>query len=506
MFYVRAFLFFSMPKYLTILCFVCVPLIGYGQKYFQLSPAIQAAYHKVIALKLEEAQVELDMIKVLEPDNLLVYHIENYIDFFRVFIGEKSEDYERFKSSKKLRLTLIKQGPDNDPFYLFSQAEVLLQSALLRLKFEEYFGAFNDVSKAYEALEYNTKRFPDFIANRKSLGILHAMVGSIPESFRWGVKILGMDGTIAQGKEEIESVLSYAQTQPFLFVEETIAMYAYVLLHLSKEPETAWETINRKEIDPKVSLLACFVKANIALRTGRTEAAITILSQKPIGIEYYVFPQLEYMKGLAKLYQLDKDAKKHFEEFLKWFKGRNYIKDTYQKLAWYDLIFEHGRHYETYMSKCAKNGYEQVDEDKSAMYDAQYGDRPSVPLLKARLLFDGGYYERSLQILKASDELAILDNSEGLEWRYRLGRNYHALKRYDLAIESYKNVLTWESRSASYMVANAALQLGMIYETQRDYRNAEVFFRRCLELHPDRYASSLNQKARAGLDRVKASR
>ena len=50
-----------------------------------------------------------------------------------------------------------------------------------KLKFEEYFTAFNEVSKAYKLLTENQYRHPSFVANKKSLGILHAIIGTIPD-------------------------------------------------------------------------------------------------------------------------------------------------------------------------------------------------------------------------------------------------------------------------------------------------------------------------------------
>ena len=96
-------------------------------------------------------------------------------------------------------MALLKKGDENSPYYLFSQAEVNLQWAFVRIKFAQYFKAVWEIRRAYKLLEANQKKFPNFAPNKKSLGILHAMVGTVPDNYQWGMKILGMQGTIAQG-------------------------------------------------------------------------------------------------------------------------------------------------------------------------------------------------------------------------------------------------------------------------------------------------------------------
>jgi len=157
---------------------------------FEYTAIAQDAYQKAISLRFDEAEIALEQMKYHDPNNMIIYHIENYIDFFRIFINEDKAEFKQLEKNKNIRLEKIKQGPTNSPYYLYTQAEIRLQWALARLKFEEYFTAFNEVSRAYKQLTTNQKKFPNFIANKKSLGILHAMIGTIPDNYKWGVKLL----------------------------------------------------------------------------------------------------------------------------------------------------------------------------------------------------------------------------------------------------------------------------------------------------------------------------
>ena len=195
-----------------------------------------------------------------EPSNLIRIQLENYIDFFTVYIREDASQFERLEKNKDSRIELIKQSNlTQSPYYLYLQANIRLHWALARLKFEEYATAFLEVNKAFKLLEENEKLFPNFLPNKKDLGILHAMVGTIPDNYKWGVKLLtSLNGTIDQGKKEIEWVLEKAKTTEFLYKEETVVLYAYLLMHLENDSETAWAKLNSGFLNPEKSLLACF--------------------------------------------------------------------------------------------------------------------------------------------------------------------------------------------------------------------------------------------------------
>jgi hypothetical protein len=123
-------------------------------------------------------------------------------------------------------------------------------------------GHFFEIKAAYKDLNSNTKKFPNFILNKKSMGVLHAAIGTIPDEYRWGVSWLGgMDGTIDQGIRELESVIRY--DRPFLFRDEIIVMYAFVQLHLNNDAENAWKVVSQAGLDTDNSPLACLPKVTL---------------------------------------------------------------------------------------------------------------------------------------------------------------------------------------------------------------------------------------------------
>lgn len=486
-----------------ILLFVWLcPVWLCGQAYFKITPDIEKAYRNAISLKFQSANELITKIKQEDPNNLMVLHIENYVDFFTIFINEDKKEFERLEKNKKRRLNLIKKkGDQKSPYYRFIQAEINLQWAVARAKFEQFFKASTESFSAYRLLEENQKLFPDFIENKKSLSAIHTVSETLPRLFKF---IFSIDGSIEEGTREIEEVIEYMQTNSFLYKEEVGAIYAYILYYQNNKKEQAWQYIKKSHLDPSTNPLSSFLIASMAQKTGRNEEVIAALEQRPKGSEYHDFHYLDFLEGRAKLYKLDPSSKELILSFVQNFKGRHFIKEAYQKLAWYEIIMnEDIAAYKYYMKKCQIEGEDLVDEDKQALKEAKDQSIPNPELLKARILFDGGYYQKAYNLLIKKSYVLASNKTTELEYYYRLGRVTHLLKNYFDALQYYSIAYQKGKESSSFMACNAALQMGLIYENQNDSRKAKKYFDACLDISPKEYKNSLHQKAKSGIARLK---
>ena len=478
---------------------------SFAQTHFTWTPEIKKAYQEATSLRFNAAERRLKSITEDEPNNLLRLHIENYIDFFKIYIKEDRDEFDRLEKNKDRRIELIEdQGDRNSPYYLYLQADIRLQWALARLKFDEYATAFFEINKAFRLLTDNEEKFPDFLPNKKNLGILHAMVGTVPDNYKWAVDwFSSMDGTIEQGRGELEEVIAYAKKNEFIYEEEIYVYYAYLLLHLGNERESAWNVINTAHLDVKNNPIACFIKANVAMRTDRGAEAIAILTNRPTGSEFHPFYYLDYLLGIAKLQRLEEGAYLHLLKYVENFQGRNFIKDAYQKLAWSKLIQGNNSGYRTYMNHCKSKGYAVVGSDRSALNEAKEGIAPSIELLKARLLFDGGYFQKAYAVLKEKNAKDYLSKRNKLEYTYRMGRILQKLKREKEALLYYNKTIANGKNEPWYFACRSALEKGLIYEQKKEATSAKAAFKTCLSISPDDHKTVLHQQAKAGIRRLK---
>jgi tetratricopeptide (TPR) repeat protein len=483
--------------------FTCLfPVSLEGIPYFEFSPQAKATYDAIFSLKFRKADQLLYQLKTAEPDNQIYHLLENYKDCLTIFIGENESTFDKLKKNKQYRLKEIRKGDMQSPYYLFVQADIHLQWAIARAKFEEYFQAAIEIKRAYHLLIKNQELFPDFMPNKKNLGIMHALIGTVPNQYQWGIKLLGMNGTINQGKQEIQEVLKYARKRDFIFHQETQVIYAYLLLNLENNDKEAWEIIQSTHIDHRNNPLACFVKANIAMKTGRNDLAIQYLKESPSGPDYFPFPYLDFMLGTAKLNRMDQDADQFLKAFITHTRGKHYIKEAYQKLGWFEIVNDRTEHFNKYQEACKRFGAAVIEEDKTALRSARSGSIPNPSLLSARLFFDGGYYEKALALLLKFTPDAFIESTYQLEYHYRLGRVYHALGQHNEAITEYESTVKAGKFESTYYACNAALMMGKIFEKENNLEKAKQWYQTTLDIKPDEYRSSLHQQAKAGLIRL----
>ena len=335
---------------------------------------------------------------------------------------------------------------------------------------------------------------------------MHAAFGTIPDNYKFGVDLIefftSFSGTIEEGKAEVEEVLEYAKTNDFLYEQETIVLYAFLLLHLDNNQAAAWELLNTSKFDPTENPLAAFSMANVAMRTGLNDKAIEILSNRPKGKKYHPFPYLDFMLANAKMRRLDEDANLHFLDFLDGFKGLHFIKESYQRLSWDAIIKDDMPLFYKYNELLLANGSAETGGDKNAQLDAKIPVIHHKALLKSRLLFDGGYYQKGYEVLKNMSSDDFNDERSKLEFTYRLGRILHKLKKYHSAISFYDKTIENGSNKPRYFACNSALQNGLLFEELNQYEEAKSYYKKCLSIKPKEHKTGLHQQAKAGLSRI----
>lgn len=92
-----------------------------------------------------------------------------------------------------------------------------------------------------------------------------------------------------------------------------------------------------------------------------------------------------------------------------------------------------------------------------------------------------------------------------LEWKYRNARVFQEYSKFAEAIANYKKCLEFGVGINSYLLPNSCLQLGLIYEEMKYPDLAKFYFEKISDYSSFDYEQSINQKAKAGLMRLKKS-
>jgi tetratricopeptide (TPR) repeat protein len=305
--------------------------------------------------------------------------------------------------------------------------------------------------------------------------------------------------------DKIETIINSTAKYDYLPLtkQEAVFIYVYLQMYVVKKPQDAWALVEKNTTDYKTNLLNNYLRANIALKCKKTDVVIQTLAARPRGKEYHKFYYLDYLMGVAKLYRGDADAPDFFKIYVSFHTGLNYIKSAYIRLSWYYFLKKDTENYNRYRSMVVRYGSEGIEEDKRAMKEAKNTVQTDELLLKAMLFFDGGYLDKALTTLNTVNEAHYTNAEQKLEYNYRKARVYHEKGMTTEAMAMYQKVMEEGKDQAVYFAANSCLLLGNIHEERGEFGNACNRYKQCSKFPNKEYRNSIQQKAKAGMKRIK---
>ncbi len=490
-----------MLRIVALAVFFLFPQVLYAN--FDFNANCLKAYQQIFELKLSNARQLLQAEKKVNPDNGIVLMLENYIDYFYLLTSDSKSEFDRLQQNKSRRLDLIAAGDKSSPYYLYAQAEINLQWALIRGRYGEYMTAAREIRKAKVQLQENTEKFPGFHLNAKGLGLINAFLGNLPDGIlKSTLATFGIKGNLQAGVAMLEKLsANLPQSKYAAFYDEVVFYYVFVLNDIAHSPQAYAKTMKYTGRISDSSLLKTYLQALVCSKNAHNEEAISILANRPEGPAYQAFPYLSFLSGMTKLNKLDYSSSADFNRFLQENKGVNYIKDAYLHLAWIALLKDGTAAYSAQITKVKSQGYIYQEKDKQAQNEAA-APAPDKVLLKARLLFDGGYYQKALGVLadhKGADFDAGRDKTE---YYYRLGRINAELGKEDDALSAYQHAISLGKNLRYYYAANSALQIGKIFEARKNPAKATAFFNIAVQMKNHDYESSIETQAKAGIKRL----
>jgi len=473
---------------------------------FDLNDNMKNAYTAIINLEFDKGQSHLQLEKKQNPNNGLIYLNENYKDFLALIISEEQQLFDEISGNKSKRLSAISTCNKNSPYYLYSQAEINLQWAFSRLKFQEYFLAAYEIQRAYFLLEENQQKFPEFFLNKKGMGLLHCLIGSIPKNYKWIVNAIGINGGIQRGLDELHELLSLTEKDEDyqIYNTEVLFLISFLEMNLTIDKnnfQTTLDAIGKKHIN---HILLTFAAARLSSRLGNNEKTINILKscQKKEGQFNFVY--LDYLLGMSELYELQSSSKEHFLSFIQNFKGQSYIKSALQKIAWIAYLNDDLKLRDYYFEKVKENGNTYLDEDKQAQEQAENRVISHPILIRSRLLYDGGYYQKALSELENIESPNLFSNTENtIEYWYRMGRISQKMEKIqEETIFLFEKAITTGLNSHTYYAPMSTLQIAIEYERMGENKKAKSYYNKCLNMKDFNYERGIHQKAKAGLERI----
>jgi tetratricopeptide (TPR) repeat protein len=472
-----------------------------GSYTYDFNASCRKAYDEIIQLKLVTGKQILETEKKAHPDNLIPYFLDNYVDFFTLFFNEDPKEFRHRKPASEQRLALLKKGDPASPFFLYCLSVFYFQWAAVDIKFGERWDAAWSFRKSFLISNENQEKFPEFQPTRMLVGSMQVAAGTIPPGYQWLSSLLGIHGTFDAGMKNLESMLVSPDPYAVIFHDEASFYYLYLKFYILNQRDQVFQYIHAQKWNTRDNHLFAYLVANLSLNNQDASVAEEIIKHLNMDPGYLDMTTWDMQMGYAKADRLDPESVIYLERFLTKFKGKFYVKDALQKISWIYYLQHETEKAQAARTRILTSGNTETDADKQAMKEAESGRWPNETLLRARLLDDGGYYAQALKVLSGKQASSFSDPTDLLEYNYRTGRIYDALGRKTEAIAAYEEALRLGENRREYYGARAALQLGYIYESRGDNKNARSYFKKVLEMKSHDYKNALDQKAKAGLER-----
>lgn len=460
------------------------------------------AYKAIYCLRLNDARALIQKEKQEDPHNGIIVLLENYTDYFSLLASESKSDYERLKDNRSARVSALENNDENSPYYLFCQGEVYLQWGQLKAKFGDYFSSSMDIKKAAALLRENAQKYPDFMLNQKSLGLINVIFGSIPPNLKTVTRFLGMTGNVQTGIKQLEQLKAeLPKTKYGFYRDEVIFFLCNIDIDILNNKHNYSKVISSLSGMENNGLLKAYLQGYAAAKTAHNDDAIAFLEAAPKSNRYTDVPAIYYLLGVAKLSRRDKDAPAYLLKYINDYRGVNYIKDTYIKLAYYYLLDGNISKYDYYLSLVRSRGYAINERDQQALREAN-DTPPDTSLLLARFYFDGGYYTKALAEIRNKDANNFKLLRDKTELFYRLGRIYQKTGNLNEALINYQKAINTGRATRYHYAANAALEMGNIFEEKKDFDRAANFFNQAIDLTSYEYQTGIANEAKMGLKRI----
>jgi len=452
------------------------------------------AYALALNLQIAEALALLPQPKTAEE-----HYVVSLAHAIELLVSEDGEQYTEYESAHQKRLDRKMRSSSAEE--LFLQAELHLQWTFVYLKFGHEFDAALSLRQAYQITQDCKAKFPKFQAIKKTSGLIDVIIGAVPEKYDWVLSLLGMQGSIESGLDELESVRQSANPLAF----ESSILFALAQGFVLQKTDVATTTIKKLQQQYPDNRLALFIGAAVAIKNSQSEDALTMLKKLEgltSGLPLYYSNYLMGEIYLQKADYLNSISSYHW--FIKNYRGQNYVKDANYKIGLCYLLNGNNNDAQAAFKLAKNEGKEATEADKYAARSLAEREPPNIKLTKARYYTDGGYYDDAKKILESIIPADIPTKRDQVEYYYRKARLAHKTNQLAAAKLFYNQAIDLNSDENWYYAPNSCLQLGYMSMDAKDNVAARQYFNQALTYKKHEYKNSIDSKAKSALAQLNA--
>ena len=491
-------------KWPAFVCLLwCIPLASYCS-HFDFNETCRQAYLRAYHADFEGVARLAKQERSDHPQNRAIEYVVSFSRFLETTFNESPKQDEEFLEWVNNKVKLVEDG-DEHPFKRFALGEMAMYQALVNIRLDNSISGAWAIRRTYITLEENLKKYPDFPLSKKSLYTVQALLSNIPENYRGIAEFFGYGTDQYKALEELKKLQEHLATDEIygVFRTEVNIYRGIIMLKLTQKYHEGYKIITDCTEDYKTNPVACFVRGKMALDHKKTNEAIDILS-------HFAGPDcpilyINYDIATAYFYKLDSKAPLYYSYFLKQTKGPGLIKDTYLKLAWYAYLKNMPEKVSVWLKYIEEHETSVREKDKTAVKEAKEFDKLDPTLLKARIHFDGGFYEYSLSILQKDESRLLEKDYTRIRYYYQTGRLHQDMLNFDDAIAYFDKTVSEDFIEGEYFIPVSYFQMGQIYEDKIPSEDKAVeSYKKCLQFDNYPYESSYSYRCKMAIKRLES--
>lgn len=470
--------------------FLCLPHSSFPLPFQGefLNKTEAQAYQLILSLKFNEADA------LLQHERPASIYLKSLSESLQLVISEDSEAFKEFDTNHDNRLSQLKSLKVKNAERAFYLAEMNIHSAFVNLKFSHEFKAAWQIKRAYKLISQNNQDFPEFLPNKKTLGLLHVLIGSVPQKYQWIVSLFGMEGSVESGLKELESISltnNHYQTESRIIQS---MIYSYLL----GKPKIGLQVFNNTYDKELKNEFLAYLNILLLIKNQQSHAAEIIFNnfskdQIQTSLMHYAAGEIYLQKG-----SFD-EASIQYESFISKHKGPSNIKDAHYKI--FLCSYLKGAADAQYLRKQAiKLGESTTEADKYATKVLEQPTDPNPIILRVRLLTDGGYYNEAENLISSNVNHEFSDLKEKAEYEYRKARLADSQRQRNKAVEYYQKTVELSGLRPWYFAPNSCLHLGSILREQGNISEAKKYYNMVFDYKGYQYERSIENKAKRALE------
>ncbi|MBQ3634883.1 MAG: hypothetical protein II951_04620 [Bacteroidales bacterium] len=340
--------------------------------------------------------------------------------------------------------------------------------------------------KSYRAFKTAETKYPGYEGQMSFRGIYNVLFSQIPEKWKTLKGLLGLpDGNLTLGFRQIEQ---YRQSVLGLEgVSDEALVFSFANMFFSHDQDLTAELVkvikgNQTAVVRYAYILSC------GQRQMGTEAERVLDETEEVTMDR--FPLLYHQRAKYALRRLDTEATlKWSHRFLGAYAGVSNKNNAYLQMGYAYLLSGDRLKAKEMADKCIaiKSDF---DIDKRSHDEAARLMACDVRMLRARLQFEYGDFEKSLETLHSFEPRA----GDELEHIFRLARGEEKIGEEQKALTDYDRVIALSENSTRYFGPYSCIYAADISLKRGDKKRAQMYVEVAKRLNNGEYKKELDQR------------